>query len=132
MTESLSRQSLYVGMTRGRESNVAHIVTGATSHGKDPLEQAIPESVFAAALERDSEELTATEQVRQAQEWASGAGHVLNLWSASVQNTVRASIDEEFQARLSEADYKRYMLEPQGTTLRLALRQHHLRGENVA
>ena len=132
VTESLSRQSLYVGMTRGRESNVAHIVTGATSHGKEPFEQATPESVFAAALERDSEELTATEQVRQAQEWATGTGHVLNLWSASVQNTIRASIDEEFQARLSEADYQRYVLEPQGTTLRRALRQHHLSGENVA
>lgn len=132
VSESLSRQSLYVGMTRGRDSNVAHIVTGATSHGKEPLEQATPESVFAAALDRDSEELTATEQVRQAQEWATGTGHVLNLWSASVKNTIRAAIDQEFQARLSEADYKRYVLEPQGTTLRLALRQHHLRGENVA
>jgi ATP-dependent exoDNAse (exonuclease V) alpha subunit len=132
VSESLSRQSLYVGMTRGRDSNVAHIVTGTTSHGTQPLEQATPESVFAAALERDSEELTATEQVRQAQEWASGTGHVLNLWSASVKNTIRASVNEEFKARLSEADYERYVLEPQGTTLRLALRQHHLRGENVA
>ena len=132
VSESLSRQSLYVGMTRGRDSNVAHIVTGPTSHGTQPLEQATPESVFAAALERDSEELTATEQVRQAQEWASGTGHVLNLWSASVKNTIRASINEEFKARLSEADYERYVLEPQGTTLRLALRQHHLRGENIA
>jgi TrwC relaxase/AAA domain len=132
VSESLSRQSLYVGMTRGRDSNVAHIVTGSTSHGTEPFEQAAPESVFAAALERDSEELTATEQVRQAQEWASGTGHVLNLWSASVKNTIRTSIDQEFQARLSEADYQRYVLEPQGTALRLALRQHHLRGENVA
>jgi hypothetical protein len=131
VSESLSRQSLYVGMTRGWSSNVAHVVTGATSHGKEPYEQATPVSVFAAALERDAEELTATEQVRQAQEWASGTGHVLNLWSASVKNTIRASIDEQFQARLSEAEYKRYVLEPQGTTLRLALRRAHLRGENV-
>jgi hypothetical protein len=110
---------------------VACIVAGPTSHGKEPFEQATPESVFAAALERDSEELTATEQVRQAQEWASGTGHVLNLWSASVKNTISASIGEQFRARLSEADYRRYVLEPQGTTLRLALRRAHLRGENV-
>jgi len=132
VSESLSRQSLYVGMTRGRDSNVAHIVTGPTSHGTQPLEQATPESVFASALERDSEELTATEQVRQAQECASGTGHVLNLWSASVKNTIRASIDEQFQARLSGADYQRYVLDPQGTTLRLALRRAYLRGENLA
>jgi hypothetical protein len=132
VTETLSRQSLYVGMTRGRDSNVAHIVTGHTSHGPEPFEQATPESIFAGALERDSEELTATEQVRQAQEWTSGTGHVLTLWSAAVKNTIRASIDQEFQARLSEADYKRYVLEPSGTTLRLAIRQHHLKGDDVA
>jgi ATP-dependent exoDNAse (exonuclease V) alpha subunit len=131
LSESISRQSLYVGMTRGRDFNVAHIVTGPTSHGTQPLEQATPESVFTAALERDCEELAATEQVRQAQEWTSGTGHVLNLWSASVKNTISVAINQEFQTRLSEADYKRYILEPQGTMLRLALRRAHLRGENV-
>jgi hypothetical protein len=30
VTDSLSRQSLYVGMTRGRESNTAHVITGQT------------------------------------------------------------------------------------------------------
>jgi ATP-dependent exoDNAse (exonuclease V) alpha subunit len=30
VTDSLSRQALYVGMTRGRESNTAHVVTGKT------------------------------------------------------------------------------------------------------
>jgi hypothetical protein len=50
---------------------------------------------------------------------------------ASVKDTIRASINEQFQATLSEVEYKLYVLEPRGTTLRLALRQHHLRGENV-
>jgi AAA domain/TrwC relaxase len=31
VTDSLSRQSLYVGMTRGRESNTAHVITGQTA-----------------------------------------------------------------------------------------------------
>ena len=31
VTESLSRQALYVGMTRGRESNTAHVVTGQSA-----------------------------------------------------------------------------------------------------
>ena len=31
VTESLSRQALYVGMTRGRQSNTAHVVTGKTA-----------------------------------------------------------------------------------------------------
>ena len=31
VTDSLSRQAVYVGMTRGRESNTAHVVTGKTA-----------------------------------------------------------------------------------------------------
>ena len=31
VTDFLSRQALYVGMTRGRESNIAHVVTGKTA-----------------------------------------------------------------------------------------------------
>ena len=31
VTDSLSRQALYVGMTRGRQSNTAHVVTGKTA-----------------------------------------------------------------------------------------------------
>ena len=31
VTESLSRQALYVGMTRGRQANTAHVVTGKTA-----------------------------------------------------------------------------------------------------
>ena len=43
VTESLSRQALYVGMTRGRESNTAHVVTGKTAPaGHKPYQQAWP------------------------------------------------------------------------------------------
>ncbi len=45
VTDTLTRRSLYVGMTRGRQSNTAHVVTGSTaSEGKQPYEQATPES----------------------------------------------------------------------------------------
>ena len=36
VTDSLSRQALYVGMTRGRESNTAHVVTGKTAPPEPP------------------------------------------------------------------------------------------------
>ena len=69
VTESLSRQALYVGMTRGRQSNTAHVVTGKTAPpGHEPYQQAAPESVLAGVLQRDAGDLSATEQIRQAQD----------------------------------------------------------------
>ena len=76
VTGTLSRRSLYVGLTRGRESNTAHIVTGQTAPpGHPPHAQASPESVVKAILDRDDPDLSATEQIRQAQDWAGGTGH---------------------------------------------------------
>ena len=47
VTETLSRQALYVGMTRGR-INTAHVVTGKTAPpGHGPYQQATPEAVMA-------------------------------------------------------------------------------------
>ena len=89
VTDSLSRQALYVGMTRGRQSNTAHVVTGKTAPpGHQPYQQATPESVLAGVLQRDAGDLSATEQIRQAQEWSGGTGHLLNLWSAAVRQTL--------------------------------------------
>ena len=78
VAESLSRQALYVGMTRGREANTAHVVTGKTAPpGHQPYQQAAPESVLAAVLQREDGDLSATEQIRHAQERAGGTGHLL-------------------------------------------------------
>ena len=69
VTDTLSRQALYVGMTRGRESNTAHVVTGNTAPpGHQPYQQATPEAVLAGIMQRDAGDLSATEQIRQAQD----------------------------------------------------------------
>jgi ATP-dependent exoDNAse (exonuclease V) alpha subunit len=88
VTDSLSRQALYVGMTRGRQANTAHVVTGNTAPpGHQPYQQATPEAVLASILQRDDGDLSATEQIRQAQDWAGGTGHLLTLWSAAARRT---------------------------------------------
>jgi len=62
VTESLSRQALYVGMTRGRESNTAHVVTGNTAPpGHQPYQQTAPEAVLAEVMGRDVGDLSAIE-----------------------------------------------------------------------
>ena len=102
VTESLSRQALYVGMTRGRQANTAHVVTGNTAPpGQKPYQQAAPESVLASVMGRDAGDLSATEQIRLAQEWASGTGHLLTLWSAAVSQTLHPDIDQQIKARLT-------------------------------
>ena len=94
--DSLSRQALYVGMTRGREANTAHVVTGKTAPpGHEPYQQATPESVLASVMHRDADDLSATEQIRQAQEWAGGTGHLLNLWSAAIRQALYPDIDQQ-------------------------------------
>jgi hypothetical protein len=85
VTESLSRQSLYVGMSRGCEANAAHVVTGSTAPvGQHPYQQATPESVLTSVMQRDAGEPSATEAIRQSKEWASGTGH---LFSSSRSET---------------------------------------------
>ena len=95
VTGTLSRQALYVGMTRGRQANTAHVVTGKTAPaGHEPYQQATPESVLADALQRDGDDLAAAEQVRQAREWAGGTGHLLHLWSVVTRQALSPTIDE--------------------------------------
>ena len=67
VSETLGRESLYVGMTRGRESNTAHVVTGPPERpGQRQADQQAPaEAILAGAMKRDTAGLTATETIRR-------------------------------------------------------------------
>ena len=132
VTESLSRRSLYVGLTRGRESNTTHIVTGQTAPpGHPPYEQASAESVVKAILERDEADLSATEQIRQAQDWTGGTDHLLQLWSAAVKDSLYPQIDTQVKARLTESQALRYQREHSRPALRQRLRAAQLAGHDI-
>jgi hypothetical protein len=132
VTESLSRQALYVGVTRGRQSNTAHVLTGKTAPpGHQPYQQATPESVLAGILQRAGQDLSATEQIRQAQDWADGTGHLLTLWSAAVRHTLVPQIDEQITARLTESEAWRYHREPSRPVLHQQFRAAQLAGHDI-
>ena len=132
VTETLSRRSLYVGLTRGRESNAAHIVTGNTAPpGHPPYAPASPESVVKEILERDDADLSATEQIRQAQERIWGTGHLLTLWSAAVRQSLYLQIDQQIKARLSESQACRYDREHSRPVLHQRLRAAQLAGHDI-
>ena len=133
VTETLSGRSLYVGLTRGRESNTAHIVTGNTAPpGQLPYEQASPESVVRAILERDDADLSATEQIRHAQDWTGGAGHLLHLWSAAVRQSLHPQIDEQIKARLTGSEARRYEREHSRPVFQQRLRAAQFAGHDIS
>jgi hypothetical protein len=120
-------------MTRGRQANTAHVVTGKTAPpGHEPYQQAAPESVLADVLQRDGDDLSATEQIRHTQEWAGGTGHLLNLWSAAVRQTLSPDIDEQIKATLSDSEAWRYQREPSRPVLQHALRDAQLAGHDIS
>jgi hypothetical protein len=132
VTETLSRQSLYVGMSRGREANTAHVITGNTAPpGQQPYQQATPEAVLKNVMERDAGELSATEAIRQSQEWASGTGHLLSLWTAAARPAMHAEIDQRITARLTETEAWRYQREHSRQALHAALRAACLAGHDL-
>jgi AAA domain/TrwC relaxase len=133
VTESLSRQALYVGMTRGRESNTAHVVTGQTAPpDREPYQQAAPEAVLVGVIQRDDGDLSATEQIRQAQDWASGTGRLLTLWTAAVRQTLYPDIDQQIKARLTDSEAWRYDREHSCKVLQQQLRTAQLAGHYIS
>jgi hypothetical protein len=132
VTETLSRRSLYVGLTRGRESNTAHIVTGNTAPpGHPPYGQASPESVVKAILDRHDADLSATEQIRQAQDWTGETGHLLTLRTAAVRQSLYPQIDERIKAQLTGSEAWRYQREHARSVLQQRLRAAQLAGHDI-
>jgi hypothetical protein len=133
VTGTLSRRSLYVGLTRGRESNTAHIVTGNTAPpGLPPYQQASPESVIKAIMDRDDPDLSATEQIRHARDRTGGTGHLLTLWTAAIRHSLYPQIDEKIKARLSESEAWRYDREHARPVLQQRLRAAQLAGHDIS
>jgi conjugative relaxase-like TrwC/TraI family protein len=129
VTGFLNRRSLYVGMTRGRQANIAYVATGERVSGKEP-ELVNPEVVLAEIIGNDGTELTAAEAIRQAQEWSASTGHLASIWAASMRDTVKETIDSKLKERLATSDYQRYLREPQRQPLQHALTERELNGEN--
>ena len=119
-------------MTRGRESNTAHVVTGKTAPpGHEPYQQAAAESVLANVMGRDAEDLSATEQIRQAQEQSGGTGHLLHLWSVATRQALYPDIDQRIKARLTESEAWRYDREHSRQALQQRLRAAQLTGHDI-
>lgn len=131
VSPALTRQQFYVGMTRGTGQNTAHVDTGpAPRPGKD-YEQATPETIIKAILERDGADLSATEQIRASQEQATSAGHLLTLYGAVTRAEAYPEIDQAITSRLEPGDAARYMREHARPVLQGLLRRAEIEGRDV-
>lgn len=82
---------------------------------------------LASVLQREDGDLSATEQIRRAQEWADGAGHLLTLWSAATRQALYPDIDQ-IKARLTQSEAWRYEREHSRQVLQNKLRDAQLAG----
>ena len=132
VSPTLSRESFYVGMTRGRLANTAHVVTGPPQpRTGDPLPQAEVEAVVADILATESASLTATEVMRQGQDAPVNSRHVFAMWSATTRAAAYAAIDAGLRDRLAPADYQRYLAEPQRPVFQRQVREAELSGRDL-
>jgi hypothetical protein len=106
-------------MSRGRQANTAYVATGEPVPGTEP-QLVHPEVVLAEIIDNDGTQLTATEAIRQGQEWSGGTGHLANIWAALTRDTAKATIDGKLKERLPETEYERYLREPQRQPLQQA------------
>jgi conjugative relaxase-like TrwC/TraI family protein len=131
VTDTLTRESLYTGMTRGAEENTAHVVTGPPSIPGRDVEQAAPEAVIGAAMQREDTSVSATQAIRDAQDWAGSSRHLFTLWQALVRRESAPAIDSGLASRLPDAAYERYLRDPQRPVLQRQLREAELAGHDV-
>jgi hypothetical protein len=108
------------------------VVTGTTAPpGHKAYQQATPESVLASILHREAGDLSVTGQLRHAQDWVTGTGHPLHLWSAATRQALFPDIDEQITARLTESEAWRYQREPSRPVLQRKLRDVQLAGHDI-
>ena len=132
VSPTLTRESLYVGMTRGREDNTAHVVTPQmpSQPGQEPR-YAHPETVLAAVMDREDAQLTATETIREAQAWATNSQRLFEIFDELARRESYPAFDAALKARLEEAEYQRYLSDPQRPVLQAQLRGAEAAGHDV-
>lgn len=145
VSDGTTREGLYVGMTRGRQSNTAHVVTsaGAAPHvgGQRPAPELAPargteattaEAVLGAALAHEADDLTATEVIRQAQDRATSMPHLHAIWKTITRGQSFAAVDDALRERLPAHEYQRYMADSERPVLHRQLRAAELAGQDTA
>jgi hypothetical protein len=145
ITRGMDRAQAYVAASRGRERNTLHVVTsepkgnqasGAGRPDPDLIREAhddpVPaESVLAGVLENDHQSRTATQVIRDAQDAPTSMPRLFTLWKITTREQVFPAYDRALKVRLAQADYQRYLADPERPVLHHLLRGAQLDGYDV-
>jgi conjugative relaxase-like TrwC/TraI family protein len=89
------------------------------------------EAVVAQVMQRDDPERTALEEIQAAQDCTRNIGHLLQLQEAFWRLDVVPQIDEMVRQRIGEAEFARYMRDPERPAFLQALREHEIGGRPI-
>ena len=109
VTPRTTAQSLYVGMTRGRDANTAHVVCDAHDHDELRLGELTPRDAFVAAMQRDPDgslsahsiaerwhaQYPAREAARRADRQLQNAEHTWSISLRSLPPRVQAALADD-------------------------------------
>jgi conjugative relaxase-like TrwC/TraI family protein len=133
VSDTLTRESLYTGMTRGWEENLAHVVTAPKLlPGMDQPEMPPAEAVLASVMKQEGADPSATRVLREAQDWPNNTRHMVEIWQALSRGVAYPSYDEGLRARLPGPAYERYLADPQRPVLQDQLLGAEMGGHDVA
>ncbi len=128
--EQSSRELLYVGMTRGWEINRAYEISKVPA-GPEQLNEldVEPGVLMRQALERDQTERSATQVLRDAQEWVRSGPPNAAEWALHIEEHTTTRADSLMRQLLSAQDYARLQAEDPASVYRAA-RSAELRGHD--
>jgi conjugative relaxase-like TrwC/TraI family protein len=144
--DTAGRESLYVGMTRGRARNTAYVVTEPARAAdlspeprpapaiKDPaaedkkVRRTDRLTVLAGVLERAQSAQSATETMRREQDRAASLATLAPIWADMTRAHAGRRYENTIQSLLPPEQWQRYQQDPERDTLTRLLRAADLAG----
>jgi hypothetical protein len=147
--DTCGRESLYVGMTRGRQRNTAYVVTERAraadlspelrpapgledpGAGEDAARRPHRLAVLAGVLERQQTAWTATETMRQELERAASLATLAPMWADVTRAHATRRYEDTIRTLVPSAEWQRYEQDAERGTLMRLLRAADLAGHDV-
>jgi conjugative relaxase-like TrwC/TraI family protein len=96
------------------------------------LERATWESVLSSIMQNEGTEVTAIEAIREAQAFATNTRHLVELREAFWRKDVVPQIDAMVRARVTPAEYARYLRDPERPVLLEQMRGREIGGQPIS
>jgi AAA domain len=147
--DTAGRESLYVGMSRGRERNTAYVVTERVhavdlspdlrpapsiqdpAAGKDAASRPHRLAVLADVLEREQAERTATETMRHELERAASLATLASMWADVTRAHATRRYEGTVRTLLTPGEWQRFEQDAERGTLARLLRAADLAGHDA-